>query len=73
MKSVRQIADKDIKEHLNSLGILDTEKQTGETWVVRGERLFTPEQTQLNKELGIHKVNKHTPHNKNQTHEQRND
>lgn len=30
----------------------------GETWIVKGIHLFTKKQKRLNRELGVHKVNK---------------
>ena len=56
-KSVANIAMKDISKYLNDNDIpIHNGKQ--DTWYVRPEHLYTKEQRRLNRELGLHKINK---------------
>ncbi len=53
LKSITQIANRDIADYFTSQGGLM------DTWIVKGERyLFTKEQKRLNTELGIMGLNK---------------
>ena len=57
MKTVKEVAMKDISEYLHSqnLQIVDEED---DVWVVTPSRMRTKEASRLNAELRLHKVNK---------------
>lgn len=56
MKSVRRIALKDIAEWMKEQNI-QIQDEHGDVWVVSANRIGTPEQSKLNKELGVSRVN----------------
>jgi len=56
-KSVFLIAQHDISKYINPTGTIDMD-ENGDIWVVNANRLFNKESKRLNRELGVHKVNK---------------
>ena len=54
--SVCTVALEDIQEHLKEEGMWHI--PFDDTWVVSGANLATKEQRALNRELGLHKLNK---------------
>ena len=55
-KGVKRIALADIAEWMRTQNIR-MQDEHGDVWVVNTSALSTPEQTKLNKELGVNKVN----------------
>ena len=55
-KNVKRIALADIAEWMRTQNIRIKDEH-GDVWVVNTSTLSTPEQTKLNKELGVNKVN----------------
>lgn len=55
-RSVRRIALRDISEWMKEQNIQIYDEH-GDVWVVSATRIGTPEQSKLNKELGVSKVN----------------
>lgn len=55
-KSVRRIALRDISEWMREQKI-EIQDEHGDVWAVTANRVGTPEQSKLNKELGVSKVN----------------
>lgn len=69
INSVARLALRDISEYVNnnnifkrptfySIGDAPSKIKRSEIWSVNQEYLFTKEQRRLNKELGLHKINK---------------
>jgi hypothetical protein len=55
-KNVKVIALKDISKYMKEQNI-KIQDEAGDVWVVTSSRLHCKEQTRLNNELGVHKVN----------------
>ena len=55
-KNVKVIALKDISKYMKEQNI-KIQDEAGDVWVVTSRRLQCKEQTRLNTELGVHKVN----------------
>ncbi len=62
MESPKRAAFRDITEDLIARNF--TIRTRGDIWCVSVTSLDTKYSRRLNRDLGIHKVNKHTPHNK---------
>ena len=60
--SPRIEALRDIAEDLKDEGIDTRDNSNGEMWIVSSAVLECPEQRELNRELGIHAVNKKDNH-----------